>query len=57
MLPGINEVIAMTEYSTVSIPNDLIKEVDKTVKNSPLYTTRADYIKAAIRDKLENDIY
>lgn len=47
----------MTEYSTVSIPNDLIKEVDKTVKNSPLYTTRADYIKAAIRDKLENDIY
>ena len=41
-------------YKAVNLPNDLLNEVDKYVKKSKLFTNRSEFVKAAIRDKLED---
>ncbi|MHA2032134.1 MAG: ribbon-helix-helix domain-containing protein, partial [Candidatus Kariarchaeaceae archaeon] len=36
------------EYSAVNIPMDLIKKIDKTLKNG-FYSSRSEFVKDAIR--------
>ena len=41
------------KYVTVSIPDDLAKEVDKAVSKSKLgYASRAEFIMEAVRERL-----
>jgi metal-responsive CopG/Arc/MetJ family transcriptional regulator len=41
------------DYTAVNLPTPLINQVDKTVTKSPLYNTRADFVKCAVREKIE----
>jgi metal-responsive CopG/Arc/MetJ family transcriptional regulator len=40
------------DYTTVSIPNDLMRKVDSALKEGG-YQNRSDFIRAAIRSLLE----
>ncbi len=40
-------------YSTVSIPNQLIKKLDKIIEAKIGYTSKSEFIKEAIREKLD----
>lgn len=43
-------------YVNVSIPSELIETIDKTWKKSSLgYRSRAEFILAAIREKIEKE--
>ena len=44
-----------SKYINVSLPQDLINEVDKLVAKSPLYQSRADFCKEAIRQHIKNN--
>ena len=46
-------VICMGEYVSVSLPADLIKEVDEKAVGKKGYKTRPEFIKDAIRRLLE----
>ena len=41
-----------SKYTNVSLPQDLVDEIDKLVKDSPLYQSRADFCKEAIREHI-----
>ena len=44
-------------YTNVSLPQDLIDEVDKIIKESSLgYQSRADFCKEAIRTHIRNTL-
>lgn len=43
---------AKTKYSTVSLPIELLKQIDSEVRQSPAYVSRAQYIRTAIDEKL-----
>lgn len=43
------------KYTNVSLPQDLVDEIDKVVKESSLgYQSRADFCKDAIRTHIRN---
>lgn len=41
------------KYKGVSLPSELIDEVDEVIKHSPRYASRADFVREAIDDKLK----
>ena len=41
-------------YKAVNLPGDLLDEVDKYVKSSKLFSNRSEFVREAIRDKLDN---
>ena len=46
-----------TGWSNVRVPTGLLEEVERTVKESGgAFTSRADFVKAAIREKLERKV-
>jgi len=42
----------MTKYFTISLPENLIKEIDEKIRKFP-YSSRADFVKQASRRELE----
>jgi len=43
-----------SEYITVRLPKELIEEIDEIIKDRKKgYKTRAEFVKEAVRDKLE----
>ena len=42
-------------YKNVNLPTPILDEVDKVVAKNPYYTSRAEFVKCAIRDKLEKE--
>ena len=40
-------------YKAVNLPKPILDEVDKIVKVNPCYNSRAEFVKNAIREKLE----
>lgn len=43
-----------TGWSNVRVPTGLLEEVERAIKESDgAYTSKADFVKAAIREKLE----
>lgn len=42
----------MTKYMSVCLPVEILKLVDKKIEGRP-YTSRADFVKQAIRHELE----
>jgi len=42
----------MTKYYTISLPEKIIKSVDKAKQQLP-FTSRADFVKQAIRNELQ----
>ena len=42
----------MTKYQTVSLPGNLVEEIDKMIHRFP-YSSRADFVKQASRRELE----
>lgn len=47
------KMAAKTKYKGVSLPIELTDEVDLIVEKSPRYSSRADFIREAIDDKLK----
>lgn len=45
----------VSKYTNVALPEDLIKEIDKVVKESGLgYKSRGELVKEAVRNFLKN---
>ncbi len=38
-----------SQYTNISLPKDLVDEIDKLIERSPLYQSRAEFAKEAIR--------
>lgn len=46
----------MTDYRSVSLPEELVKLIEKIIDGKILgYNSVAEYVKAAVRDKISND--
>ena len=49
-----NSFTMVSKYTNVALPEDLIKEIDKVVKESGLgYTSRGEIVKEAVRNFLK----
>ena len=47
--------MAAKGYTTIALPNSLIKEIDNIIKKDTLgYKSRPEFIKEAIREKIMN---
>jgi metal-responsive CopG/Arc/MetJ family transcriptional regulator len=45
----------MEKYHGVRIPDDLIREIDKIIEQSPWgYKSRSEFVKEAIREKIQS---
>jgi metal-responsive CopG/Arc/MetJ family transcriptional regulator len=42
----------MAKYKTISLTSDLLKEVTDTVKTHPLWINEVEFIRDAIREKI-----
>ncbi|PTD94861.1 hypothetical protein C9439_00300 [archaeon SCG-AAA382B04] len=41
------------DYQSQTLPTELIEKIDEYVENFPKYNSRADFIKEAVNDKIE----
>ncbi len=44
-----------SKYTNVSFPQDMVNEVDKIINASPLYQSRADFCKEAVREHIKKN--
>ena len=44
------------KYTTISISEDLMNEIKKYLSINSSYTSIADFVREAVRDKMKNDI-
>lgn len=42
-------------YTSISIPKSIMSIVDEVVNGNPFYRSQAEYVRCAIREKIEND--
>ena len=42
------------EYKTVKLPSELIREIDRVLKLGLGYTSRADFVKEAVRHRIQD---
>lgn len=51
---GMNAVKSVRQYVGVSLPKELVSEIESVIKNKKLgYTTVAEFVKDAVRRRLE----
>jgi len=43
------------KYNTVSFPDEILRLVDHQIEKDPFYSSRAEYIRMAIKEKIEAD--
>lgn len=43
------------EYKAVNLPKDLLDQVDDFIKKNPIYRSRAEFVKSAIKNKIDYD--
>jgi Arc/MetJ-type ribon-helix-helix transcriptional regulator len=52
---GMKTIKKPVKYKSLSIPEPLFKEMHNLVQKSPSYRTMAEFLREAIREKMEND--
>ena len=43
----------MNEYSSITLRKEFLQLIDKSIAVNPIYNSRAEFVKQAIREKLE----